>query len=93
MKSNFMLAALFWVDKETETQIGKEYLTERLNEDELEPLGLLNRERYFNGCYLENQEQVDYLSQFIKVKIELDKYDYFLEELVPPEYCKENKNK
>lgn len=55
--------------------LGEETLPDSITEKKLKEVGLIFGE---DGAEITTQEQVDYLSQFIETKIELDKYDYAL---------------
>jgi len=71
---------LNWYNKISEEEdyqdrLGEEALPNSITEKKLKEVGLIFGE---DGAEITTQEQVDYLSQFIETKIELDKYDYAL---------------
>lgn len=55
--------------------LGKETLPESITKKKLKEVGLIFGEE---GAEITTQEQIEYLSQFLETKIDLDEYDYAL---------------
>lgn len=70
-----IIASVYWWTKEPENEfVGEEDITEKLDEELLESLGL----RYGSNL-LTTINQIDYISEFIESKIDVEEYDYFFE--------------
>lgn len=74
-KYSKIIATVYWWTKEPEDEfVDKENITEKLDEELLESLGL----RYGSNL-LTTINQIDYVSELIESKIDVEEYDYFFE--------------
>lgn len=70
-----VIASVYWWTKEPEDEfIGEEDITKKLDEELLESLGLL-----YGSNLLTTINQIDYVSELINSKIDVEEYDYFFE--------------
>lgn len=70
-----IIASVYWWTKRPEDEfVGEENITEKLDKELLESLGL----RYGSN-QLTTINQIDYVSELIESKIDVEEYDYFFE--------------